>query len=76
MFIFPLAGTDWNKIINIRMRKKLPQEALYNGPPPGGGGELAKYITPSNSDFLFSFPPEKGYKVCLRGMCLCPNGKH
>jgi hypothetical protein len=22
MFIFPLAGTDWNKIIKIRVRKK------------------------------------------------------
>jgi hypothetical protein len=33
MFIFPLTGTDWNKIINIRVQKKLPQEALYNCSP-------------------------------------------
>jgi DNA/RNA-binding domain of Phe-tRNA-synthetase-like protein len=30
MFIFPLAGTDLNKIIKIWVRKKLSQEALYN----------------------------------------------
>jgi len=52
MFIFPLAATDWNKIINILVRKKLPQEALYDRCPREKN--LVKYITPSNGDFLFS----------------------
>jgi len=40
MFIFPLAGTDWNKIINIRVRKEQPQEALYNHSPREKLGQI------------------------------------
>jgi hypothetical protein len=33
MFIFPLAGTDWNKIINIRVRKPAARGALQSLSP-------------------------------------------
>jgi hypothetical protein len=51
MFIFPLAGTDWNKIINIRVRKKLSQEALSNR---SRREKTWLNITPSNGDFYFT----------------------
>jgi len=66
MFIFTLAGSDWNEIINSRVRKKLPQEALYNRSPRE---ELGQKITPSNGDFLLS-SFERGHSVVYYHICM------